>query len=259
MRLLDLSSPIDASLAWEPNPVRHEVLSPAQGARHMAEAMSANWGIEFDAAALPDEELLSLDTLTLTTHTGTHVDAPSHYGSRGPDGPPPHIDAVPLDWFLAPAVVLDATAEPVGALDADWVRRELDRVGHALAPRDIVVLHTGSDRYLGSKRYFTDFVGLAGSAVRFLLDGGVRVIGTDAFSLDAPFGHMIAEYHRGNDRDVLWPAHVAGRTTAYYQIERLAGLDRLPAPTGFRLCCFPVKVAGAGAGWARAVALLDED
>lgn len=259
MRLLDLSSPVDANAEWEPNPVVHDVLSPAAGAVHMAESMAANWGVDFDISVLPHGEMLSLDTLTLTTHTGTHVDAPSHYGTVTTYGRPPrHIDEMPLEWFLRPAVVLDASAEPVGALDAGWVRDELDRIGYQPQPLDIVLLRTGSDAYLGTPKYFTDFVGLTGDAVRLLLDLGVRVIGTDAFSLDAPFAHMIAEYQRTGDTGVLWPAHFVGRDTEYCQIERLYGLDRLPAATGFQLSCFPVKIVGGGAGWARAVALLDE-
>jgi cyclase len=41
-------------------------------------------------------------------------------------------------------------------------------------------------------------------------------------------------------------------------VERLANLDALPHPTGFRISCFPVKITNAGAAWARAVAWLDE-
>ena len=259
MRIIDLSSAVDATAEWEPNPVIHEVLTPADGAKHMAQRMRENWGIDFDPSVLPDGELLSLDTLTLTTHTGTHVDAPSHYGTVTGYGPPRHIDQMPLDWFLRPGVVLDLTGEGVGTVDAGWIQAELDRVGYRPRPLDIVLLNTGADRHVGTPTYFTDFVGLDGSAVDLLLDLGVRVIGTDAFSLDAPFAHMIAEYRRTGDRSVLWPAHVAGRRREYCQIERLAGLAQLPSPTGFTVSCFPTKIAGAGAGWTRAVAIVDGD
>jgi len=90
-----------------------------------------------------------------------------------------------------------------------------------------------------------------------LLDLGVKVIGTDAFSLDAPFGDIIRRYRETGDRSVLWPAHVAGRFREYCQIERLANLGALPRAHGFLVSCFPVKIAGAGAGWTRAVALIE--
>ncbi|MET9295637.1 cyclase family protein [Streptomyces sp. NPDC003077] len=257
MRIIDLSTPVDAS-GWEPEPVQHQVMTPAEGAKHMSEEMRTHFGVRFDPAALPDRELLSIDTLTLTSHTGTHVDAPSHYGSvaRYGDGRPRHIDALPLEWFYAPGMVLDLTGAGPGAVDASFLRARLDRVGRLPDPGDIVLLRTGADALAGTPAYFTDFTGLDASATHLLLDLGVRVIGTDAFSLDAPFRHMIDRFHRTGDRGVLWPAHFAGRDREYCQIERLAGLDALPGPTGFTVACFPVKIKGAGAGWTRAVALI---
>jgi cyclase len=257
MRLIDLSSPIDAS-SWEPEPISHVIVTPAEGAKHMSEEMRAHFGIEFDPQVLPDGELLSIDTLTLTSHTGTHIDAPSHYGTVTTYGEPPTIDRLPLEWFLAPGVLLDLTFAPPGAaVGADHLRREFDRIGHRPGPLEIVLLHTGASRWCGSEKYFTDFCGLDGPATQLLLDLGVRVIGTDAFSLDAPFGAMIREYHRTGDTGVLWPAHFAGRREPFCQIERLANLERIPVSHGFTVSCFPVKIAGAGAGWTRAVAIID--
>jgi cyclase len=256
MKIIDLSSPVDAS-GWEADPITHEILTPAEGARHMADEMRLHFGIEFDVAELPDGELLSMDTITLTTHTGTHVDAPSHYGSRAAYGVPKHIDAMPLDWFYRPGMVLDLTGQAAGTVDATFIDKEFARIGRRPEPNDIVLLHTGADRYAGTPRYFTEFVGLDRSATERLLDLGVRVIGTDAFSLDAPFGHMIRVFQETGDRDALWPAHFAGRRREYCQIERMGNLGALPGSYGFTISCFPVKVAGAGAGWTRAVALVD--
>lgn len=256
MTLIDLSSPIDAA-GWEPDPVTHDVLSPADAARHMAEEMRAHFGIEFDPSVLPDGELLSLDTLSLTTHTGTHVDAPSHYGSAAVSSARPrHIDELPLDWFHGPALTLDLTGEATGVVDAAGLEKRFAALGRPPRPGEIVLLNTGADARAGTPAYFTEFVGLDHSAITLLLDHQVRVVGTDAFSLDAPFTWMIDAFDRTGDRSVLWPAHVAGRTREYCQIERLANLGALPAQ-GFTVSCFPVKVAGAGAGWTRAVAFVD--
>ncbi|GAA3046538.1 cyclase family protein [Streptomyces roseofulvus] len=259
MRLIDLSSAVDATL-WEPDPVEHHVLTPREGALHMSEEMRAHFGTGLDPDELPGGEFLSLDRITLTSHTGTHVDAPSHYGSTAGygDGVPRHIDQMPLDWFLRPGMVLDLTDAPTGVIGADRLEKEFARIGRTPRPMDIVLLHTGAQRHRGTERYFTDFAGLDGPAVHLLLDLGVRVIGTDAFSLDAPFGDIIARYRATGDRDVLWPAHMIGRDREYCQIERLANLEALPAPYGFRVSCLPVKIAGAGAGWTRAVALVED-
>ncbi|RKT55605.1 cyclase family protein [Saccharothrix australiensis] len=256
MRLIDLSSPVDAEF-WEPDPVEHRVLTPAQGARHMADEMREHLGLDFDPAVLPDGEFLNNDTFTLTVHTGTHVDAPAHYGSRAAYGTPRTVDQLPLDWFCRPGLLLDLRDEPPGAAGPDALERAFERAGARPAPMDVVLLWTGADVHLGTRKYFSEFTGLDGDAVRLLLDAGVRVIGTDAFSLDAPFPIIIERYLATGDRSVLWPAHFAGREREYCQIERLGSLGALPAPTGFRVVCFPVKLARAGAGWARAVAMLD--
>ncbi|MFE2099112.1 MULTISPECIES: cyclase family protein [unclassified Streptomyces] len=256
MRLIDLSSPVDAA-GWEPEPISHTVMTPAEGAVHMSEEMREHFGIDFDPSVLPDGELLSIDTLSLTTHTGTHIDAPSHYGSKGPDGAPRHIDEMPLEWFHNPGVVLDLTGLEPGAVDASYVEKELASIGYTPSALDIVLLKTGASELVGTPKYFTDFVGLDRSAVHLLLDMGVRVIGTDAFSLDAPFTNMIERYQAGGDRGVLWPAHFAGREREYCQIERLANLDALPS-FGFTVSCFPIKIVGAGAGWTRAVAMIED-
>jgi len=255
MRLLDLSSPVDAAF-WEPDPVKHTVMSATEGARHMASEMKAHFDLDFPPETLPGGEFLTNDTFTLTTHTGTHVDAPSHYGTAS-YGKARHIDEMPLDWFCRPGLLLDVRDAGVTAIGVDRIKAEFRRIGRTPEPLDIVILNTGASEFVGTPRYFTDFAGLDGPAVHHLLDLGVRVIGTDAFSLDAPFTWIIDAFRKTGDREVLWPAHFAGRDREYCQIERLANLDALP-PYGFTVACFPVKLAGAGAGWARAVAMLDD-
>jgi kynurenine formamidase len=54
-----------------------------------------------------------------------------------------------------------------------------------------------------------------------------------------------------------WAAHRVGIEREYCQIEKLHNLAALPGATGFTVSCLPVKVAGASAGWSRAVAVAD--
>ncbi|WP_189216040.1 MULTISPECIES: cyclase family protein [Streptomyces] len=259
MRIIDISTAVDAS-GWEPDQVRHEVLDPRDGAVHMSEEMRGHFGVDLDPDDLPDGEFLSLDRLTLTSHTGTHVDAPSHYGSRAHygDGRPRHIDELPLDWFYGPGMLLDLTGCEGPTAGVEDLKEAFVRIGRVPEPGTIVLLRTGASAWAGTERYFTDFTGLDGPAVNLLLDRGVRVIGTDAFSLDAPFGAVIRRYLETGDRSVLWPAHFIGRHREYCQIERLGNLAALPGDHGFRVACFPIKITGAGAGWTRAVAFVDE-
>lgn len=153
MRLIDLSSPVDSSFV-EPDPVVHDVLTPRQGAEHMSAEMREHFGIDFDPDELPDGEFLSLDRISLTTHTGTHVDAPSHYGSRAGygTGVPRHIDEMPLDWFHRPGMVLNLTDAATGVVGAERLEKEFARIGRRPEPLDIVLLHTGADSGWGPPR-----------------------------------------------------------------------------------------------------------
>ncbi|MGK5627233.1 cyclase family protein [Streptomyces sp. URMC 123] len=207
----------------------------------------------------PDGMAISNETVTLTTHTGTHMDAPLHYGPLSGGRAAKSIDQVPLEWCHGPGVRLDVRAVPAGeAITVDHVRAALAAARHEPAPGDIVLLWTGADALWGTPRYLTSYPGLSGEATAYLVERGVKVIGIDAWGLDRPMHRMIEDYRRTGDKSLLWPAHVYGRTREYLQLEKLANLAALPGPTGFTVSCFPVSLAGAGAGWTRVVAI-DED
>ena len=91
----------------------------------------------------------------------------------------------------------------------------------------------------------------------WLTERGIRVVGTDAWSWDAPFSHTARRFAETGDAGLIWEGHKAGRDRAYCQIEKLANLDQLPG-TGFRVFAFPVKIRAASAGWVRVVAELPE-
>ena len=93
-------------------------------------------------------------------------------------------------------------------------------------------------------------------ATLYLLERGVRVTGTDAWSWDAPFVHTMANYAATRDAGLIRQGHRAGRDIGYCHIEKLHNLEALP-PNGFTICCFPVKIHAASAGWTRAIAILD--
>ena len=59
-----------------------------------------------------------------------------------------------------------------------------------------------------------------------------------------------------NDPSVIWEGHKAGRDIGYCHLEKLHNLESLP-DHGFTICCFPVKIKGASAGWTRAVAIMN--
>ena len=92
----------------------------------------------------------------------------------------------------------------------------------------------------------------------FLLERGIRVTGTDAWSWDAPFDKTAERYAETGDAGLIWEGHKAGRHIGYCHLEKMHNLEELPA-TGFMVSCFPHKIRGASAGWTRAVAIIDDD
>jgi kynurenine formamidase len=206
---------------------------------------------------LPDGEGWAVESLTLSTHNGTHMDAPWHFHSTTDGGasPAPSIDEAPLDLFFAPGVKLDFSHLPAGhVVSAAEVEAELKRIGYTLKPRDIVLVQSGA--VYGTDNFTDQGVGMGAEATLYLTSQGVEVVGTDAWSWDAPFSHTAKRWAEKRDPSIIWEGHKAGRIQPYYQIEKLTNLEALPA-FGFTLSCFPVKIERASAGWIRAVAILD--
>jgi len=137
------------------------------------------------------------------------------------------------------------------------VEAELARIGHTLAPLDIVLVNTAAAARYGHADYVDSGCGMGREATLYLLERGVRVTGIDGWSWDAPFSATRARYAETKDAKLIWEGHKAGRDIGYCHIEKLHGLEALPA-TGFTVSCFPVKIRGASAGWTRAVAIFDE-
>ncbi len=98
---------------------------------------------------------------------------------------------------------------------------------------------------------------MGAEATLYLLERGVRVTGTDGWSWDAPFVHTARRYAETRDPSIIWEGHKAGRHVGYCHIEKLHNLEALP-PNGFMVSCFPAKIERASAGWARAVAIVEE-
>lgn len=213
---------------------------------------------------LPDGEGWAVERVQLSTHNGTHLDAPYHFHSTQDAAlasgkrKSVTIDEVPLDWCFQPGVKLDFRHLPDGhVVTADEVQAELARIGHTLAPLEIVVVNTRAGSRYGQPDYVSAGCGMGYEATRWLLEQGVRLTGTDAWSWDAPFVHTAKKYAETGDAGLIWEGHKAGRDIGYCHIEKLHNLEALPGD-GFFISCFPHKIRGASAGWTRAVAIFDE-
>ena len=198
------------------------------------------------------------ERLSMTTHNGTHMDAPWHYHPTMDGGKPAMtIDEVPLDWCFGPGAKLDFRALPDGhVVSAAEVEAELTRIGHALAPGDIVLVNTRAGSRYGHDDFVAAGCGMGREATLWLAERGVRVAGTDAWSWDAPLAAQMERIRETGDWSLFWEGHKAGADCVFCHMEKLSNLERLPG-TGFEVICLPVKVEKASAGWCRPVALLD--
>jgi kynurenine formamidase len=207
---------------------------------------------------LPNGEGWAIEWIRLMTHNGTHLDAPYHFHSTMNKGERAiAIDEVPLDWCMQPGVKLDFRHLPDGyVVQAKDVEAELKRIGHTLKPLEIVVVNTRAGKAYGERDYVAAGCGMGREATLYLLERGVRLTGTDAWSWDAPFVHTKDKYASTQDAGLIWEGHKAGRDIGYCHLEKLHNLEALPAD-GYTIACFPVKIRGASAGWTRAVAIFD--
>jgi len=254
-RLIDLSVALDNDTPADPPPIRPQIT-------YLTHANTAGDITAFfpglKPEQLPDGQGWAVEEMRMTTHNGTHVDAPWHYHPTMDGGLRAiTIDEVPLEWCLQPGVKLDFRQFEDGYLvQPEDIDAELARIGHVLRPLEIVVVNTRAGARYGQPDYLASGCGFGRAATLHLARQGIRMVGTDAWSWDAPFSHTAQRFAETGDASLIWEGHKAGAEIGYCQIEKLTNLDLLP-PRGFTISCFPVKVKAASAGWTRAVAILD--
>ncbi len=172
----------------------------------------------------------TVSALALGSHTGTHVDAPSHFL----DGAPA-VDGLPLDALVGPAHVVEFDGDThIAAADLDSMS----------IPGDCqrLLFKTRNGRYWDDSEFHTDFIALAPDAARAIAERGVRLVGIDYLSI---------ERFRPERHDVHETLLASG-------VVILEGLDlRRVAPGGYLLVCAPLNVVGAEGAPARAF-LIDQ-
>lgn len=168
----------------------------------------------------------------LGSHSGTHVDAPSHVVPGGAD-----LDALDLGLFTGPAVVVDVRGAGAGervGWDA-FGEREGD-----LGPGVVVLVRTGWDARWGGPSY-AEHPWLDAEVAERLVAAGVRTLGVDALSPDATGSTDLAVHHA-----VLG----AGGVLA----ENLRDLGAVQAMARPRVALLPLRLAGGDGAPVRAVA-----
>jgi kynurenine formamidase len=192
------------------------------------------------------------NSLSTPEHGGTHLDAPRHFSEAGRT-----TEQIPLEHLIAPAVVIDVTAQASRDRDYRLTRDDVlqfENVNSPIAKGTIVLLRTGwSKHWPNAKTYLGDdtpgdasklsFPSYGVDAARLLVeDRGVVALGIDTASID---------YGRSTDFQV----HRIAAARNVPGFENLANLDRLPA-RGAIVAALPMKIEGGSGGPLRAVAFV---
>lgn len=171
---------------------------------------------------------VNVGRVTTSWHVGTHADAPLHVSVDGAAS-----ESLPLDAFHGLAMLLDARdATSGGSISIDWLSAALD--GRRLPER--LLIRTG--RSVASGAFPADWPTVTPEAAHWLVRGGLRLLGTDAPSVDPRAATSMA-------------VHVAVFGGGAFVLENLA-LDAVPAGE-YHLTAFPVLVTGADAAPVRAI------
>lgn len=177
----------------------------------------------------------NVSLLNFGLHSGTHVDAPSHFIEGGAK-----VDSLPLDSLVGPAEVVEVP-HSVCVIDEDFVTNNCSRRGERFLFKTL-----NSTFWSESERGFReDYVYIDPKAAQRLVDGGVKLVGIDYLSV---------EQFKSTD----FQTH---RILLSHGVVIIEGLDLSAVPGGtYELICLPLKIAeGSGDGAPARVILRSQD
>ena len=211
MKLIDLSHPLFDSM-----PVYPGSESPV-----------------FETVATVGHEGYAEKRITLFSHTGTHLDAPSHILSRGLS-----LDRLPVDHFAGSASVLDFSSHSGRSIEID----DLIPYRYLIQNSDFVLIHTGWSRHWGHASYHTGYPVLSGNAADWICGFGLKGLGVDAISVDPPQAPGLPVHRRLFERQMII-------------VENLNRLQDLPQ-SGFTFFALPLRIQDSDGSPVRAVAMI---
>lgn len=190
-----------------------------------------------------DKNFASSSVFRISTHTGTHVDAPYHFI---PDGIT--IDSLPLEKIVGKAVLIDLTkvALPRSGISADQIKTSL---GKKKIRAKIAILHSGwlKEKW-GKNEMYLENPFLLKEAADWLISQDIKSVGLD-FSLDNPDQSALPPEKR-------FPIHRTFLKQGIPHIENLANLELIPQEE-FLFVALPLKLYKCNGAPAGAIAIID--
>jgi len=172
--------------------------------------------------------------ITLYSHTGTHMDAPSHIipGAKT-------LDQMPPDRFMGKGAVIDLGVNEGSTIDIELLKVHQSRIERC----EFLLFHTGWGDLWGKKAYLKGYPVLSHEAATWLAGFPLKGIGADTISADEA-------------ESAAFPIHTLFLERDIVVIENLTNLKALPNME-FIFMCFPLKIEEADGSPVRAVALVD--
>jgi len=183
------------------------------------------------------EDGYNLELLFLSTHTGTHMDAPYHFLEKGAK-----IHEISLKKLVSEAVLIKSKkkgGESITKIDIQKFEKKHGKI----AGFSSVIFYTGWQRNLQKKYYFTKNPGLSVSAAKYLASKKISLVGIDSPSIDL-------------GTDSKFSVHQIFAKKGILIVENLANLEKIKS-SKFHLVVLPLKLKNATGSPVRAIAFVE--
>ena len=183
------------------------------------------------------EDGYNLEVLFLSSHTGTHMDAPHHFLEKGAK-----IHEISLKKLVSEAALIQCRKNGGQSITKTDIQKFEKNHGKIDGFSSVIFL-TGWQRNLQKKHYFTNNPGLSVSAAKYLVSKKISLVGIDSPSIDL-------------GKDPKFSVHQVFAKKGILIVENLANLDKIKSPT-FHLVVLPLKLKNATGSPVRAIAFID--
>lgn len=189
----------------------------------------------FISWATNEDDGYNLELIFLSSHSGTHIDAPFHFIKKGLK-----IDKIPLRRFVTDAVLCRIKKGADKAITKQDII-EFENKHGKLQSNSTLIFATGWHKNLLKKYYFTKNPGLSISAAKYLVKKKISLVGIDSPSIDLGLDSRFLAHHQLLGNGILI-------------LENLCNLEKISG-VHFKLVVLPLKLKGATGSPVRAIAL----